>query len=64
MKTYVYEVKFHDPVDRKYETKQIHIKRRDVQKAQLAMLRALDTLRLQHKQIIIVELIGTLQDEH
>lgn len=63
MKTYIYEVKFHDPVDEKYETRQIHIKRRDVQKAQLAMLRALDTLRLQHKQIIIVELIGTLQDE-
>ena len=63
MKTYIYEIKYHDPEGGKYETKQVHIKRRDVQKAQLAMLRALDTLRLQHKQIIIVELIGTLQDE-
>lgn len=63
MKTYIYEIKFHDPVVGKYETRQIHIKRSNVQKAQLAMLRQLDTMRLQHKQIMMVELIQILEDE-
>lgn len=63
MKTYIYEIKFHDPVDEKYETRQIHIRKRDLKKAQLAMLRTLDTMRLQHKQIMMVELIQILNDE-
>lgn len=63
MKTYIYEIKFLDPVVEKYETRQIHIKRSNVQKAQLAMLRQLDTMRLQHKQIMMVELINILNDE-
>ena len=63
MKTYIYEIKYHDPVDEKYETRQIHIRKRDFSKAQLAMLKQLDTMRLQHKLIMMVELIGTLEDE-
>lgn len=63
MKTYIYEIKFHDPVVEKYETRQIHIRKRDLKKAQLAMLRTLDTMRLQHKQIMMVELINILNDE-
>lgn len=63
MKTYIYEVKFHDPVDEKYETRQIHIRKRDFSKAQLSMLRQLDTMRLQHKLIMLVELIQILEDE-
>lgn len=64
MKTYIYEIKYHDPVDEKYETRQIHIKRSNVQKAQLAMLRTLDTMRLQHKLIMMVELIQILNDDN
>ena len=63
MKTYIYEIKYHDPVDEKYETRQIHIRKRDFSKAQLAMLRQLDVMRLQHKLIMMVELIGTLQED-
>lgn len=63
MKTYIYEIKYHDPVDEKYETRQISIRKRDFSKAQLAMLRQLDTMRLQHKQIMMVELIQILEDE-
>ena len=63
MKTYIYEIKYHDPVDEKYETRQIHIRKRDISKAQLAMLRTLDTMRLQHKLIMLVDLIQILEDE-
>lgn len=64
MKTYIYEIKYNDPVDEKYETRQIHIRKRDFSKAQLAMLKELDTMRLQKKEILLIELTNILEDDY